>query len=202
MDHSNKPRALPEGAFCGASDFHNIGPRACENCKSLVEVNLMGTEITVLLSSTFAHCIWLPPRLTQIGKEVFLNCVALQEVVIPTELSDIGNRAFCGCEQLQRFTPWIGVTMNSGCRQSTMPSLCVINLKNPCGWSCSPRKDPIRTLLTRNSTTNTPNIMPVHERLKVGALASVFRKSLALGTAHKLTQTLLAQTIIANSARI
>ena len=70
----------------------------------------MGTEITALLSSTFAHCvalncIWLPPRLTQIGKEVFLNCVALQEVVIPTELSDIGDRAFCGCEQLQRFTP-------------------------------------------------------------------------------------------------
>ena len=98
----------------------------------------MGTEITALLSSTFAHCvalncIWLPPRLTQIGKEVFLNCVVLQEVVIPTELSDIGNRAFCGCEQLQRFTPpWIGVTLNSGCRQSTMLSLCVTNLKNPC----------------------------------------------------------------------
>ena len=47
------------------------------------------------------------------------------------ELSDIGNRAFCGCEQLQRFT-WIGVTLNSGCRQSTMLSLCVTNLKNPC----------------------------------------------------------------------
>ena len=62
-----------------------------------------------LLSSTFAHCValncvWLPLRLTQIGKEVFLNCVVLQEVVIPTELSDMGNRAFCGCEQLQRFT--------------------------------------------------------------------------------------------------
>ena len=67
MDHTNKPRALPEGAFCGAgieqlclpSDFHNIGPRACENCKSLVEVNLMSTEITALLSSTFAHCVAL-----------------------------------------------------------------------------------------------------------------------------------------------
>ena len=118
MDHTNKPRALPEGAFCGAGieqlclpgDFHNIGPRACENCKGLVEVNLMCAEITALLYSTFAHCvalncIWLPPRLTQIGKEVFLNCVVLQEVVIPTELSDIGNRAFCGCEQLKRFTP-------------------------------------------------------------------------------------------------
>ena len=117
-DHTNKPRALPEGAFCGAGieqlclpgDFHNIGPRACENCKGLVEVNLTCTEITALLHSTFAHCvalncIWLPPRLTQIGKEVFLNCVALQEAVIPTELCDIGIRAFCGCEQLQRFTP-------------------------------------------------------------------------------------------------
>ena len=84
MDCTNKPRALPEGAFCGAgieqlcwpNDFHNIGPRACENCKSLVEVNLMSTEITALLSSTFAHCvalqcIWLPPRLMQIGKEAF-----------------------------------------------------------------------------------------------------------------------------------
>ena len=65
MDCTNKPRALPEGAFCGAGieqlclphDFHNIGPRACENCKSPVEVNLMSTEIPALLSSTFAHCV-------------------------------------------------------------------------------------------------------------------------------------------------
>ena len=36
VDHTNKPRALPEGAFCGAGieqlclpdDFHNIRPRA------------------------------------------------------------------------------------------------------------------------------------------------------------------------------
>ena len=94
MDRTNKPRALPEGAFCGAgieqlclqNDFHNIGPRACENCKSLVEVNLMSTDVTALLSSTFAHCI------------------ALQCIWLPPRLSDIGNRAFCGCEQLQRFT--------------------------------------------------------------------------------------------------
>ena len=188
MDRTNKPRALPEGAFCGAGieqlclpiDFHNIGRRACENCKSLVEVNLMSTEVTAL-PSTFAHCIalqciWLPPRLMQIGKEVFLNCVVLQEVVIPTELSDMGNRAFCGCEQLQRFTLPDWGDIDSGCRQSTMPSLCATNLKNPIGWSCSPRKNQNQMLLTRSSTTSTPNIMPAHERLKVGALASVFRK--------------------------
>ena len=33
---------------CLPSDFHNIGPRACENCKRLVEVNLMSTDITAL----------------------------------------------------------------------------------------------------------------------------------------------------------
>ena len=70
----------------------------------------MCTEITALLISTFAHsvplnCIWLPLRLLQIGKEAFLDCVVLQEVVIPTKLSDMGIRAFYGCEQLQRFTP-------------------------------------------------------------------------------------------------
>ena len=118
MDQANRFRTLPDDVFCGAGienlclpcDFHAIGPRACENCKRLVEVNLMCTEITALLHSTFAHCvamtdIWLPPRLTQIGKEVFLNCIALREVVIPTELQDIGIRAFCGCEQLRQFTP-------------------------------------------------------------------------------------------------
>ena len=185
MDHTNKPRALPEGAFCGAgieqlclpSDFHNIGPRACENCKRLMEVNLLGTEITALLYSTFAHCvalhcIWLPPRLTQIGKEAFLNCVMLQEVVIPTELSDIGNRAFCGCE------PWIGEILNSWCRQSTMLSSCVTNLKDPGGWSSSPLMGPIRTPLMKSYTKSTPNIKSVHARFKVGALASVFRKHL------------------------
>ena len=43
MDQTNKSRTLPDGAFYGAgienlcltSDFHNIGPRASENCKRL-----------------------------------------------------------------------------------------------------------------------------------------------------------------------
>ena len=97
-------------SLCLPGDFHNIGPKACENCKRLVEVNLMCTEITVILNSTFAHCvalsdIWLPPRLQRIGKEAFLCCISLHELVIPTDLLDIGIRAFCGCEQLVRFTP-------------------------------------------------------------------------------------------------
>ena len=141
MDRTNKSRTLPDGSFCSSGieslclpgDFHSIGSRACENCKSLVEVNLMCTEITILLNSTFAHCvapadIWLPPRLTRVGKEAFLSCIALREVVIPTELQDIGIRAFCGCEQLVRFTPldWGGVRGPS--KQNTMPSCCATTL--------------------------------------------------------------------------
>ena len=68
MDRTNKSRALPDGSFCGAGletlrlpfDFHFIGPKACENCKRLVEVDL--------------------------GKEAFLCCTSLRELVISTEL--------------------------------------------------------------------------------------------------------------------
>ena len=48
--------------------------------------------------------IWLPPRQTQIGKESFLSCIALQEVVIPTDLQEVGICAFCGCEQPRVFS--------------------------------------------------------------------------------------------------
>ena len=141
----------------------------------------MGTEITALLSATFAHCvalncIWLPPRLTQIGKEVFLNCVVLQEVVIPTELSDIGNRAFCGCEQLQRFTPLDWGDIEQWVQAEHNAFFMCDKFEKPLWVELLPAEGPDSTLLTRSYTTSTPNIMPVHERLKVGALASVFRK--------------------------
>ena len=117
MDQTNRSRTLPDGSFCGAGieslclpcDFRDIGPKACENCKRLVEVNLMCTEITAIWKSTFAHCvaladIWLPPKLQRIGKEAFLCCTSLRELVIPTQLRYLGFRAFCGCEQLALFT--------------------------------------------------------------------------------------------------
>ena len=40
----------------------------------------------------------------RIGKEAFLCCISLRELVIPTELRYLGIRAFCGCEQLALFT--------------------------------------------------------------------------------------------------
>ena len=45
---------------CLPSDFHNIGPRACENCKRLVEVNLMCAEVTFFSTSTDAVWAWCP----------------------------------------------------------------------------------------------------------------------------------------------
>ena len=188
MDHTNKPRALPEGAFCGAGieqlclpgDFHNIGPRACENCKGLVEVNLMCTEITALLHSTFAHCvalncIWLPPRLTQIGKEVFLNCVALQEVVIPTELCDIGIRAFCGCEQLQRFTPLDWGEIEQSVQAEHNAFFMCDKFERPLWVELLPAEGPDSDAFDEEHIMNFPNIGPVQAGVMVGALASVYR---------------------------
>ena len=77
----NGPNQQGKRAFCGLdletlclpSDFYNIGR---ENCKRLVEVNLM-TDIT---AASYIHLrlrllrghdyICLPPRSTQIGKEL------------------------------------------------------------------------------------------------------------------------------------
>ena len=102
-------RHLCHGSLRLPLDFHFIGPKACENCKRLVEVDLMCTDITAIWGSTFAYCvalvdIWLPPKLQRIGKEAFLCCASLRELVIPTELRYLGIRAFCGCDQLSLFT--------------------------------------------------------------------------------------------------
>ena len=67
MANNNKSRALPDGSFCGAGieslrlppDFHFIGPKACENCKRLIEVDLMCTDITAIWGSTFAYGVAL-----------------------------------------------------------------------------------------------------------------------------------------------
>ena len=117
MSRDDRTRGLPDGSFCGAGieslrlppDFNFLGPMACENCKRLIEVDLMCTDITDTWGSTFSYCvalvdIWLPPRVRRIGKEAFLCCTSLREVVIPPMLRYIGIRAFCGCEQLSLFT--------------------------------------------------------------------------------------------------
>ena len=110
MARNTKSR-LPDGSFCGVlpPDFHFIGPKACENCKRLVEVDLTRTDFTAIWSSTFAYCvalvdIWLPPKVQRIGKEAFLCCTSLRKLVIPPKLQYLGIRAFCGCEQFALFT--------------------------------------------------------------------------------------------------
>ena len=109
MSQDDRTRALPDGRFCGAGieslrlppDFHFLGPMACENCKRLIEVDLMCTDITAIWGSTFSYCValvdvWLPPRTRRIGKEAFLCCTSLRELVVPSNLQYLGVRAFCG----------------------------------------------------------------------------------------------------------
>ena len=92
-------RYLPEGSVCGSgieqlklpADFNFVGPIACENCKRLRIVDLIGTDITAIWGSTFSHCahlaqIWFPRKLRRIGKEAFLLCSSLQDMHTPPSL--------------------------------------------------------------------------------------------------------------------
>ena len=118
--------------------------------------------------------IWLPPRLTQIGKEAFLSCIALQEVVIPTELQEIiGIRAFCGCEQSRVFALLDWGRMTNTYKQNTTLFCHVTILSSRHGWSCYPPKDRIRTHLMRSFTRNFLDRQVFHQATKAGALAPV-----------------------------
>ena len=100
----------------------------------------------------------------------------LQEVVIPTELSDIGNRAFCGCEQLQRFTLLDWGDIEQWVQAEHNAFFMCDKFEKPHWLELLPAEGPDSDAFDEELTTSTPNIMPAHERLKVGALASVFRK--------------------------
>ena len=83
-------RYLPEGSFCGLgieqlrlpADFNFVGPIACENCKRLRIVDLIGTDITAIWGSTFSHCahlaqIWFPWKLRRIHRQRSLSAALL-----------------------------------------------------------------------------------------------------------------------------
>ena len=65
MSSDDSTRALPDGSFCGAGieslrlppDFNFIGPMACENCKQLVEVDLMCPDITAIWAAPPFHIV-------------------------------------------------------------------------------------------------------------------------------------------------
>ena len=52
----------------------------------------------------------IPDGVTAIGKEAFMECVALTSVTIPESVTSIGNSAFCGCESLTSISIPDGIT--------------------------------------------------------------------------------------------
>ena len=69
----------------------------------------MCTDTTAIWGSTFAYCvalvdIWLPPKVQRIGKEAFLCCTSLREIVVPPMLRYLKIRAFCG-ERVPAYFP-------------------------------------------------------------------------------------------------
>ena len=75
-------------------------PRAYENCKQLIKVDISSTSLDMLNMHTFSHCIKLleislPPTLQEIQAEAFKGCLALASIGLPDKLRYIAHRA-CG----------------------------------------------------------------------------------------------------------
>ena len=182
-----------EDCLKGRSVMHALNSSACrvtstisgrvpvKIVKALVELNLMDTEITALPSSTFAHCvalnsIWLPPRLTLMGKEATVHFVGVNKVqcFTPLDWSDIEqwmqseHNAFFMCDKFEK-PQWVELLSAEG-----------------------PDSDAFDEELNHEYCQN--HVSPCG--LQESALASTVSKGEQLTSQP---QTPLAQTIIANS---
>lgn len=69
--------------------------------RGIAENCFKGTKIT---------SVQIPATVTEIQKEAFANCTALQTVTMPNQLTTIGERAFSGCSALKKIEVPYSVT--------------------------------------------------------------------------------------------
>ena len=156
--HASKcTRYLPEGSFCASgieqlklpADFNFVGPIACENCKRLRIVDLIGTDITAIWEPTFSHCallaqIWFPRKLRRIGEEAFLLCSSLQHSTSLTEPSSSVDNSVSSLK-------WKRKPHGEGLMLNVTLSTCVTNFTRQSGSIYSRRiKEAIRPSIPLN----------------------------------------------------
>lgn len=84
------------------SSITTIGQNAFANCTGEVVVNC--TPPTQALYNSAFTKVTIGDNVKSIGKEAFLQCYKLKEVVIPESVTSIGVMAFSGCGQLECIT--------------------------------------------------------------------------------------------------
>lgn len=124
-----------------------IGEKAFENCKSLVEVEIPD-GVTSIGNYAFADCsgltsINIPDSVTSIGKGVFYGCSNLTNITIPESVTSIGEGAFCECNSLTSiYIPKSVTSIDRGafaqCYSLTI--YCEVASK-PSGWSSMWNRD-------------------------------------------------------------
>ena len=57
--------------------------------------------------------VTIPPTVTKIQDEEFMDCVNLVSVILPESLKEIGEDAFLGCEKLQNGLKIVKVRFSS-----------------------------------------------------------------------------------------
>lgn len=86
-----------------------IGAGAFANCPRLLSITLPAS-LSSIESGAFGGCtllggtIILPPLVTEIYDDIFLNCISISNVIFQGQVAHIGNNSFNGCTSLVDFT--------------------------------------------------------------------------------------------------
>ena len=76
----------------------------------LSEFNLSPDDETIIKYLGNNGCVSIPPFITGISKDAFLNNSALNKLIIPPSVTTVGRRAFFGCKNLTTVEGMAGVT--------------------------------------------------------------------------------------------
>jgi len=99
-----------------------------QNCTSLTRLDLSNChQLTKLGSYAFSDCfslheIILPPNIDEIEPSVFNNCTSLVSIRIPESVKEIGKNSFLGCSQLEQVI-FEGDPLIDGCAFDDCPRL-------------------------------------------------------------------------------
>lgn len=77
------------------------------NCANLKEIDLKGTQITILSIQVFAYCnnlmkVVFPEELLTIKHSAFAYCISLEEINLPEKFQVIEQFVFGGCIKLKK----------------------------------------------------------------------------------------------------
>ncbi|HRR75259.1 MAG: leucine-rich repeat domain-containing protein [Ruminococcus sp.] len=108
---SMQPKAVVDNKINVGGVIYNVTSIVDDGFKNRPNARLdefdfsKATQITEIPNGAFSNCsiesIVLPPNLTTVGNEAFMNSTWLTSITIPEYVTSVGTKAFKGCKRLK-----------------------------------------------------------------------------------------------------